>query len=92
MRQTHPAGERLFVDYAGQTVAVIDAATGEVRAAQIFVAALGASNLTYAEARWSQGLPDWIGCHVNAFAVFGGVTRQTGLRQSQGRRHRRVPL
>src|SRR3954449_10006955 len=76
MRQAHPAGERLFVDYAGQTVAVIDAATGETRAAQIFVAALGASNLTYAEARWSQGLPDWIGCHVNAFAAFGGVTRQ----------------
>jgi transposase len=76
MRQAHPAGERLFVDYAGQTVAVIAAATGETRAAQIFVAALGASNLTYAEARWSQGLPDWIGCHVNAFAAFGGVTRQ----------------
>ena len=67
------AGERLFVDYAGQTVAVIDAATGETRPAQIFVAALGASNCTYAEARWSQGLPDWIGCHVNAFAFFGGV-------------------
>jgi transposase len=55
MRQAHPAGERLFVDYAGQTVEVIDAATGETRAAQIFVAVLGASNLTYAEARWSQG-------------------------------------
>jgi transposase len=76
MRQAHPAGERLFVDYAGQTVEVIDAATGETRAAQIFVAALGASNLTYAEARWTQGLPDWIGCHVNAFAAFGGVARQ----------------
>ena len=74
--RAHPAGERLFVDYAGQTVEVIDAATGEVRAAQIFVAALGASNLTYAEARWTQGLPDWIGCHVNAFASFGGVARQ----------------
>ncbi|CAH2603457.1 transposase [Rhodovastum atsumiense] len=76
MRQAHPAGERLFVDYAGQTVAVIDAATGATRAAQIFVAALGASNLVYAEARWSQGLADWIGCHVNTFAAFGGVTRQ----------------
>ena len=76
MRQTHPAGERLFVDYAGQTVDVIDAATGEVRAAQVFVAALGASNLTYAEARWTQALPDWIGCHVGAFAFFGGVARQ----------------
>jgi transposase len=76
MRQTHPAGERLFVDYAGQTVEVVDGATGEVRAAQIFVAALGASNLTYAEARWTQGLADWVGCHVNAFEFFGGVARQ----------------
>ena len=76
MRQTHPAGERLFVDYAGQTVPVIDGATGEVRPAQIFVAALGASNFTYAEARWTQSLPDWIGCHVNALASFGGVARQ----------------
>lgn len=76
MRQHHPLGERLFVDYAGQTVEVVDALTGEVRQAQIFVAALGASNLTYAEARWTQGLADWLGCHVNAFAFFGGVTRQ----------------
>ncbi|HTI80938.1 MAG TPA: IS21 family transposase [Acetobacteraceae bacterium] len=76
MRQTHPLGERLLVDYAGQTVEVAEALTGEVRRAQIFVAALGASNLTYAEARWTQGLADWLGCHVNAFAFFGGVTRQ----------------
>jgi transposase len=76
MRQTHLAGEKLFVDYAGQTVEVIDGATGEVRRAQIFVAALGASNFTYAEARWTQALPDWIGCHVGAFTSFGGVTRQ----------------
>ena len=76
MRQVHPAGERVFVDYAGQTVDVVDAATGEVRPAQVFIAALGASNLTYAEARWTQSLPDWIGCHVNAFAHFGGVARQ----------------
>ena len=76
MRQSHPLGERLFVDYAGQTVEVVDAVTGEVRAAHIFVAALGASNLTYAEARWSQGLADWLGCHVNTFAFLGGVTRQ----------------
>src|SRR3954470_22111276 len=76
MRQSHPLGERLFVDYAGQTVEVVDAVTGEVRAAHIFVAALGASNLTYAEARWTQGLADWLGCHVNTFAFLGGVTRQ----------------
>ena len=58
MRQTHPAGERMFVDYAGQTAEVIDGATGEVRRAQVFVAVLGASNYTYAEARWTQSLPD----------------------------------
>ena len=76
MRQSHPVGERLFVDYAGQTGEVIDAITGEVGTAPLFVAALGASNLTFAEARWTQGLANWIGCHVNAFSFFGGVTRQ----------------
>ncbi len=60
MRQTHRAGEKLFVDYAGQTVEIIDHATGEVRAAQIFVAVLGASSYTYAEATYTQSLPDWI--------------------------------
>ena len=58
MRQTHRAGEKLFVDYAGQTVEVIERASGEVRRAQIFVAVLGASNYTYAEATWTQALPD----------------------------------
>jgi transposase len=76
MRQTHVAGERLFVDFAGQTVPITDPSTGEVRQAQVFVAALGPSNYTYAEARWSQGLADWIGCHVNALCFLGGVTRQ----------------
>ena len=73
MRQRHQAGERLFVDYAGQTVDVICPETGEVRTAQIFVAALGASNDTYVEAGWTQSLPDWISSHVRAFAFFGGV-------------------
>src|SRR5450631_4193086 len=73
MRQTHVAGERLFVDYAGTTLEVIDGATGEVITAQLFVAALGASNQTYAEATWTQGLADWIGSHTRAFAFFGGV-------------------
>jgi transposase len=76
MRQTHVAGERLFVDFAGHTVPITDPLAGTVRQAQIFVAALGASNYTYVEARWSQGLADWIGCHVNALTFFGGVTRQ----------------
>ena len=73
MRQTHLAGERLFVDWAGDTIGVADPATGEVHEAHIFVAALGASNFTYAEARWTETLPDWIGAHVNAFHAIGGV-------------------
>jgi transposase len=73
MRQNHVAGERMFVDYAGTTLAVIDASTGEARWAQLFVAVLGASNYTYAEATWTQGLSDWIGAHTRAFAFVGGV-------------------
>jgi len=73
MRQSHVAGERLFVDYAGTTLEVIDASTGEVRTAQLFVAALGASSYTYAEATWTQGLSDWIGSHTRAFAFIGGA-------------------
>jgi transposase len=73
MRQTHIAGERLFVDYAGTTLAVIDASTGEVMTAQLFVAVLGASNYTYAEATWTQGLADWIGSHTRTLAFIGGV-------------------
>ena len=60
MRQEHGAGEKMFVDYAGQTVPVVDRQTGEVRQAQIFVAVLVASNYTFAEATWTQALPDWI--------------------------------
>ncbi len=73
MRQRHKAGEKLYVDYAGQTVAVIDPETGEIREAQVFVATLGASSYTYAEAHWAQDLPNWIGAHVRALAFFGGV-------------------
>lgn len=74
MRQIHTPGERLFIDYAGQTVGIIDGSTGEIREAQIFVAVLGASNYTYIEATWSQQLPDWIGSHVRALDFFGGST------------------
>src|SRR5690606_16531273 len=74
MRQSHRAGECTFVDYAGQTVPVVDPETGEERAAEIFVAVLGASNYTFAEATWTQSLPDWIGSHQRAFAFFGGIT------------------
>jgi transposase len=75
MRQTHVAGEKLFVDFAGDTMPVFDAITGEVRETKIFVAVLGASNYTYVEARFSEGLPDWIGAHVNALAFLGGVPK-----------------
>lgn len=73
MRQEHKAGEKLFVDYAGMTMVVTDRETGKGREAQIFVATLGASNYTYAEATWTQTLPDWIASHVRAFAFFGGA-------------------
>ena len=75
MRQTHLAGEKLFVDWAGDTMPVFDPTTGEEHRAHIFVAALGASNYTYAEARWTETLPDWIGAHVNALAAIGGVPK-----------------
>jgi transposase len=75
MRQTHGAAEKLFVDFAGDTVAIFDAAAGMDRRAHIFVAVLGASNYTYAEARWSEGLADWIGAHVNALNMIGGVPK-----------------
>jgi transposase len=70
MRQTHVGGDKLFVDYAGDTVPVIvDRLTGEVRVAQIFVAVMGASNFTYVEATWTQALADWIGAHTRTFAA-----------------------
>ena len=75
MRQTHIAGDKLFVDWAGDTVDIIDQMTGEVHAAHLFVAVLGASSYTYAEARWSERLPDWIGAHVNALDFLGGVPK-----------------
>jgi len=75
MRQTHPVGERLFVDYAGQTLPIIDATTGEIRPAQVFVAVLGASNYTYACATATQTAPDWIGALIAALQFIGGVPR-----------------
>ena len=75
LRQEHRAGEKTFVDYAGQTVPVMDPKSGEVRQAQVFVAVLGASNYTYAEATWTQNLWDWIQSHVRAFEFFAGTSR-----------------
>jgi len=73
LRQQHRAGEKAFIDYAGQTVPIIDPNTGEIQQAQIFIAALGASSYTFAEASLSQELPSWINSHVHAFEFFGGV-------------------
>jgi len=73
MRQTHIAGEKMFVDYAGPTLSIIDRDSGETLSSQVFVAVLGASYYTYAEATWSQNKEDWVNSHVRAFKFFGGV-------------------
>ena len=75
MRQTHVGGEKVFVDFAGDTIDVIDPATGEARAMKLFVAAMGASNYTFAEAVASEGLEDWILAHARMFAFLGGVPK-----------------
>jgi transposase len=75
MRQVHVGGDKLFADYAGQTVPIVDATTGEIRAAQIFVATLGASNYTYACATATQTAADWVGSLIGALEFIGGVPR-----------------
>jgi len=74
MRQSHAAGEKVFVDFAGDTIDVIDPVTGAAQPMKLFVAALGASSYVYCEARPSEGLADWIGCHVGMFAFLGWVS------------------
>jgi transposase len=74
MRQTHRAGEKLFVDYSGKKPHIVDRETGEMIEVELFVAVLGASNYTYAEATMSQKGPDWIASHVRALEFFGGVS------------------
>ena len=94
MRQTHRAGEKLFVDYAGQSIPIVNRHSGEVHEAVIFVAVLGASNYTYAEATWTQSLPDWIGSHVRTFAALGGVPEivvPDNLKAAVTRAHRYEP-
>ena len=94
MRQEHRAGEKLFIDYAGQTVPVVDPETGEVRQAQVFVAVLGASSYTFAEATWTQSLPDWTASHVRAFEFYGGCPELVipdNLRSGVNRAHRYEP-
>ena len=73
MRQVHRAGEALFVDYAGLTLAITDPRTGVVHPGQVFVATLGASDYTYAEVTRTQSSEDWLSSHVRALAFFGGV-------------------
>jgi len=94
LRQNHAPGDKLFVDYAGPTVAVVDRHGGEVRQAQIFVAVLGCSNYTYAEATWTQTLTDWLGAHVRALEFLGGCPHAIvpdNLKSGVKRAHRYEP-
>jgi transposase len=95
MRQNYKYGEKIFVDYAGMTVAIIvDVYANEVVNAQIFVAVLGASNFTYCEATLTQALPDWISSHVRAFNFFGGVSEilvSDNLKQGVTKAHKYEP-
>lgn len=94
LRRHHAPGEKLFVDYAGQSVPVTDRYTGEMREAQTFVAVLGCSNLTFAEASWTQRLPDWLSSHVRALEYFGGAPAAIvpdNLKSAVSRAHRYEP-
>ena len=94
LRQEHAAGEKLWVDYAGSTVPIYDSVTGEVRQASIFVAVLGVSSYTYAEATWSQELDNWIGAHLRAFEHLRGlpaIVVPDNLRSGVTRAHRYEP-
>lgn len=84
MRQDHPAGDKVFVDYSGKKIMIVDRETGVVRDAEMFVAVLGASNHTYAEATWTQTLPDWIEAHVRMFRATPGRSRQSEVRRAPG--------
>lgn len=75
MRQSHAAGEKVFVDFAGDTIDVIDPSTGEVRPMKLFVAAMGASSYIFAQARPSEQIADWIGAHVDLLAFLGGAPK-----------------
>ncbi|MER9222949.1 hypothetical protein NKI48_29385 [Mesorhizobium sp. M0644] len=85
MRQEHAAGDKVFVDYSGMKIPMVVRKTGEIREAEIFVAVLGASGCTYAEATWTQTLPDWIGAYQDV-SFSGGVPRLIVPRQSEVRR------
>jgi len=94
MRQHHVAGDKLFIDYCGPTVDIVNPDTGECRRAQIFVATLGASNYTYVEASEGQDLESWLMAHANAFEFFGGVPNllvPDNLRSAIKKAHRYEP-
>lgn len=94
MRHQHRAGDKLFVDYAGATIPIYPPEAPSW-AAQLFVAVLGASNYTYAEATASQQLSCWIGAHVRAFEFFGVVPAllvPDNLRSGVTKSHRYEPL
>ena len=94
LRFEHIPGDKLFVDYAGLTMPVIDPRTGEIHHAQIFVAALGHSGFTYTEATLTQTTADWLSSHVRAFAFLGGVPAAVvpdNLKSGVSRAHRYAP-
>jgi transposase len=94
MRQAHKAGEKVFVDYSGDKVTIIDTDTGKLREAEIFVGVMGASNYTYLEATWSQSLSDWTMSHVRMFEHLGGVPQLVipdNLRSAVSKAHRYDP-
>jgi transposase len=95
LRHDHRAGEKAFIDFAGQTIPIIDPLSGEISHAQLFVAVLGASNHTYAEALPSQELPHWLGAHVRAFEFWGGapaILVPDNLRSGVTKAHRYEPV
>lgn len=94
LRQEVAPGDKLFVDYAGMTMPVIDRLTGEIQSAQIFVASLGHSGYTYVEATATQAIPDWLGAHRRALEYFGGVPAAVvpdNLKSGVTRAHRYDP-
>lgn len=92
LRQEHRAGEKLFVDYAGPSIPVINRKTGEITPAQLFVGVLGASNYTYAEATSNQSLPNWISSPYKGLRVPRRGARDSGARQSEERRYEGLPV
>ncbi len=92
LRQEHKAGEKLFVDWAGDTIPIYDARGGPVQQAHLFVAVLGASSYTYAEVTPDEQLASWIGAHVRAFEFFQGTPKLVVPDNAKTRRYEGLPL